>query len=1033
MAAKNIKGLTVEIGGDTTKLGKALEDVNKKSRDLSSELGQINKLLKYDPGNADLLVQKHRVLTEAVEATAKKLETLQEAEKQVQEQFKRGEVSGTQVRELQREIIETTNKLKAYDKAAKETADAVDRLGDNSDEAAKELDDVADSADKAKDESEDLGSALDGTLSMGFKAVTALATAASAAIVGCDEASHEYRTAMGKLDTAFADSNFSSETAKETYKELQSILGETDQAVEASNHLAKLADTEEDLHKWTTVLTGVYATFGDSLPIEGLAEAANESMRAGQVTGALADALNWAAEEGETFGVQLKEQIEFTELSKKEIEELTDAERKSYEIQERKYKNIEEWNGAILEAKSAEDMFNIALEECTDEQERQQLITKTLTKMYGKAADQYKKTNKQVIEANKANEEWNETLADLGEDMAPVVTDIKEFGTELLKNAKEPLKDVAGFLSDKVLPALSNLSRWVLNNIPTIKAGIAGVTAVLVAYKVASIAAEVAQVGLKGAIMATTAAQTALNIVQTATPWGLIATAIAGVVTALLVFSDATKVVAEDVNVLTEEEKELMAAADETSESFRDQKDATKDALGDISSQMGHVTKLKDELLLLADSSGKVKEQDEARAQFILNELNEALGTEYTMTDGVVQKYDELKKNIDAVIQSKTANAMLEAGNALYIEALNAENQAFADLTLAEKDYLAQKEAGQEKIREYEAEIEKLRKKQVDGVGILTDSEYMALFSQINNLSAKIKAEKDLLSEKENRYQESLVRYGEYSATIATYEEAQTAAVEGNYGRTVELLKQKGGSYDTYADNVDQATRDAVDALFKEAVDAGIAADRTKKNFEAGVEGYTKEMVEEAEQAYTDALDAWATAKTDAESVGEDLSDGLSGGMESKRSSLITKAKGIVSSIINAFKDEADSHSPSRKMIAFGEDMGEGAEIGLEDSTKDLLGTARRQVNQLMTAYRDEGEEAAPSTFRRVNERALARTDKNLQAYTSLNASKLDKILAAIERGQVLMLDGDKLVGGTATRMDNTLGQRRALVVRGAV
>ena len=85
--AGNLKGLTIELGGDTTKLGKALEDVNKKSRSLSSELGQVNKLLKLDPGNADLLAQKQEILAEAVANTSKKLDTLKEAERQVQEQF----------------------------------------------------------------------------------------------------------------------------------------------------------------------------------------------------------------------------------------------------------------------------------------------------------------------------------------------------------------------------------------------------------------------------------------------------------------------------------------------------------------------------------------------------------------------------------------------------------------------------------------------------------------------------------------------------------------------------------------------------------------------------------------------------------------------------------------------------------------------------------------------------------------------------------------------------------------------------------
>ena len=133
--ANNIKGLTVEIGGDTTKLGKALEGVNKKSRDLSSELGQINKLLKMDPGNTELLAQKQKVLAEAIANTSNKLKTLREAEKQVQQQFKRGEVSEEQVRALQREIVQTEQKMESYQRAAKETAYDTKKVGNAADEA----------------------------------------------------------------------------------------------------------------------------------------------------------------------------------------------------------------------------------------------------------------------------------------------------------------------------------------------------------------------------------------------------------------------------------------------------------------------------------------------------------------------------------------------------------------------------------------------------------------------------------------------------------------------------------------------------------------------------------------------------------------------------------------------------------------------------------------------------------------------------------------------------------------------------------
>lgn len=115
-----IKGITVEIGGDTTKLGKALSDVNNKSRDLQKELKGVNTLLKMDPGNTELLRQKHELLTKAVANTKDKLDTLKEAQAQVQEQFDKGKITEEQYRDFQREIVATEQKLKSLTDQAKE-------------------------------------------------------------------------------------------------------------------------------------------------------------------------------------------------------------------------------------------------------------------------------------------------------------------------------------------------------------------------------------------------------------------------------------------------------------------------------------------------------------------------------------------------------------------------------------------------------------------------------------------------------------------------------------------------------------------------------------------------------------------------------------------------------------------------------------------------------------------------------------------------------------------------------------------------
>lgn len=446
MANGTIRGITVEIGGDTTKLGKALEGVNKQSRDLSAELGQVNKLLKMDPGNADLLAQKQDILTEAVANTSKKLETLKAAEAQVQEQFKRGEVSEDQVRALGREIAATEQKLKSYEDATKQTADAIDNLGKKSAEAAQESKDLADTV-----------SNVAGTA---YKGLLGAVGAGATALVGAAESTRDYRTEMAKLDTAFQDNGHSAGAAKNAYTDLVGILGETDQSVEAANHLAKLTDNEKDLATWTgDILPGVFATFGDSLPIEGLTEAANETAKVGAVTGPLADALNWA-------GI-------------------------------------------------SEEAFNESLAECTTEQERQALITKTLAETYGEASTAYKETNADVIAANQANDAMTQSLAKVGAAVEPVLTTVKELAAELLS---------------KLVPVIEG----VLNNLDVVAIVLAGATAAMVAFKIASIAATAATQGMTLAQYAAAAAQKALNVVMNANPIGLIIIAITALVAAFV-------------------------------------------------------------------------------------------------------------------------------------------------------------------------------------------------------------------------------------------------------------------------------------------------------------------------------------------------------------------------------------------------------------------------------------------------------------------------------------------------------------------
>lgn len=193
----------------------------------------------------------------------------------------------------------------------------------------------------------------------GVKAAGAAVAGMTAAFIALDGATEEYRVAQGKLNAGFQAAGFSADVARKSYRNFYAILGDADTATEASQLLANMAENEEEVTKWTRIAAGVHGTFGDSLPIEGLVESANETARTGKVTGVFADALNWV-------GIM-------------------------------------------------EDDFNAKLEQTTDVSKRNQLIMDTLSKTYDKAADSFYANNQQVINARRNHATLDEMLAKVGD------------------------------------------------------------------------------------------------------------------------------------------------------------------------------------------------------------------------------------------------------------------------------------------------------------------------------------------------------------------------------------------------------------------------------------------------------------------------------------------------------------------------------------------------------------------------------------------------------------------------------------------
>lgn len=292
----------------------------------------------------------------------------------------------------------------------------------------------------------------------------ASAGAVTAAFLAMDSATEEYRIAQGKLNTAYEAAGYSAETAATAYNEFYQILGDTDTATEASQLLSKLVQNERDVTKWTRVAAGVSGTFGDSLPIEGLIEATNETAKVGQVTGVLADALNWV-------GI-------------------------------------------------SEDKMNERLERTSSEAERNRILLETLTDSYSDAADAFYRNNEQLVQSRKNQAALSAMTAKLGNASAIAKNSLARlFGVQedgsiragsalawLNDRAESVLAKFQEWSQDGTLDALAqkldqglakagelagNAFQWVLDHGDTIKRWVVGLGTALALVKVAQFASGV--------------------------------------------------------------------------------------------------------------------------------------------------------------------------------------------------------------------------------------------------------------------------------------------------------------------------------------------------------------------------------------------------------------------------------------------------------------------------------------------------------------------------------------------------------------
>ena len=655
MASKNIKGIIVEIGGNTEPLGKALKKADEQAKKTQSELKEINKALKNAPESAVLWAQKQELLTQAVKDSKEKLKALKDAQEEIDRKYKNNEIGAEAYRNFQREVEWAELDVKKFED---QLAD-LERTADNTSD---EVEDLGKSAEDAGEKAEDSGDGF--TILKG--AVSDLAAdGIRAAIDGFKELATEGDSALNSLQTKTG-------ATAEQMADYQDVINN----LYANNY-------GEDKNDIANSIAEIKQQLGDITPdnLENVTEKAlllrdtfnfdvNESIRAAKMlmqqfeisadeaytliaqgaqnglnkNGDLLDTINEYGVHYKQLGYNAEEFFNSLENGSDagtfSVDKLGDAMKEfGIRAKDTAASTTEGFELIGLDADIMREKFAAGGESA---REATQQVLNELFSM----DDQVKQNQAGVdlfgtmwedlgIEGVKAL--MNVTgEADRTSSTLQDIADVKynDIGSQIEQLGRTVKTDLLVPLSKELLPIAKKGTNWLVKNIPKItKEG-------------KNLVSEIDKVGT-----AIKSVGTVINKVGTGD--------VAGATKALFELWGATRDTTDEMQELIDAEQKYQDTIKKGIDETNKLKDSTREAAEQENEHWDSVNSLWQELQKLADSSGKVKEADQIRAQYIIGELSEATGQEISMINGQIQKYDELKQSIEKVIATKRAEALL--------------------------------------------------------------------------------------------------------------------------------------------------------------------------------------------------------------------------------------------------------------------------------------------------------------------------------------------------------------------------------------
>lgn len=781
--AGSIKGIIVEIGGDTSGLQKSLSKVNSATSSLSKELRGINSLLKLDPSNTTLVAQKQEVLSKNIKTTSQKLEELKKAQELADETIKNGgEISQENYRNLQREIINTQNKLNNL----KAEASNWTKAGRSIEEFGNKITNISNKIDK-------MGTTLTTRLTLPITAVGTYAVKSfqevddGADIVikktgavgnSAKELEKVYKqvssnvagdfsdigSAVGEINTRFGFTGDVLEEASEKFMKFAKI-NDTDVNTAVQKVSRYMGDASIESSKYSEVLDQLSSVAQASgISIDSLAEMLTKY-------GAPMRALGLETEEciaifagWEKAGVNTE--IAFSGMKKaigtwgKEGKNSTEEFKKTLE-EIKKCPNIASATTKAIEVfgqKAGPDLADAIKGGRFEYTDFLDIIKKskgTLENTYEGIIDE---ADKAQISMKKLKVQFSEVGQEVLTTLEPSLEKILNSTSDLISNYNK--------LDDKQKKQIKDIILFTASIGPAIKIlGTFGKTTGSTITTLGNLSKAIANVknGVKTAEGQVGTFTTILT--KMTSPIGLATISITALTAAVIYFSTKQ----------TEAQKEAKEFASEMANSRKEMENQRNEIDKNTYSNVAHIESVKDlrkELSQLVDENGKVKDGYKGRVEFILNELNNALGTEYKLNGDIIGSYKDLQNEIDETIEKKKAQIILQGEEEKYKDAIENQKQAVEDLKQAEEKLGMSYETAKKRCDDYNNAREKLYGSRQGEE--LTEGEHDAYW---NYTKKEIKSLENLVS----GYEDAESKVKTYTDTVNKYADLYAKYTEGKY------------------------------------------------------------------------------------------------------------------------------------------------------------------------------------------------------------------------------------------------------------